>query len=250
MGFDEECLGQSIVPVQEVDCDRGGSRSNHCGHASVRFRPKAATDAAMRQLKGPALVFPTSYFLFQFESVPLPPRYAPQHLLHVSIQAREADCRFIRSVGVGAAAVDHEGDAGRECGEIALDDAAVGQVDGKGFAPVGTKDNKAFVVLEGRPRGVLFTPNSDTPYAAMPLDLKVGPITVELPEGPLIGVANDLNFRWVIDMGLPGPDAGNGGKHVILPPEYKGKVPDGYYTGTSSTNRVSSSSARFRSRAM
>src|SRR5262249_32734422 len=33
-------------------------------------------------------------------------------------------------------------------------------------------------------------------------------------------------------------DAGKGGKHVILPPEYKSKVPDGYYTGTSSTNRV------------
>ena len=108
----------------------------------------------------------------------------------------------------------------------------------KGFEPVGTKDNKGFVVLEGRPSGVLFTPNSDTPYAAMPLDLTVGPITVELPEGPLIGVANDLNFRWVIDMGLPGPDAGKGGKHVILPPGYTGKVPDGYYIGTSTTNRV------------
>jgi hypothetical protein len=107
-----------------------------------------------------------------------------------------------------------------------------------GFEPVGTKDNRAFVILEGRPSGVLFTPNSDTPYAAMPLDLKVGPVTVELPAGPLIGVANDLNFRWVIDMGLPGPDAGKGGKHVILPPDYQGKVPDGYYTGTSSTNRV------------
>ena len=108
----------------------------------------------------------------------------------------------------------------------------------KGFEPVGTKDNKAFVILEGRPSGVLFTPNSDTPYAAMPLDLTGGPITVELPEGPLIGVANDLNFRWVIDMGLPGADAGKGGKHVILPPGYTGKVPDGYYSGTSTTNRV------------
>jgi hypothetical protein len=108
----------------------------------------------------------------------------------------------------------------------------------KGFEPVGAKDNEAFFLLEGRPSGVLFTPNSDTPYSAIPLDLRVGPITVELPEGPLIGVANDLNFRWVIDMGLPGPDAGKGGKHIILPPDYKGKVPEGYYSGTSTTNRV------------
>src|SRR5262249_32609486 len=108
----------------------------------------------------------------------------------------------------------------------------------KGFEAIGAKDNKAFLVLEGRPSGVFFTPNSAPPYAAPPLDLRIAPITVELPEGPLIGVANDLNFRWVIDMGLPGPDAGKGGKHVILPPDYKGKTPDGYYAGTASTNRV------------
>jgi hypothetical protein len=74
-----------------------------------------------------------------------------------------------------------------------------------GFEAVGAVDNKSFLVLEGKPNGVLFTPNSDTPYAAVPLDLKAGPVTVELPAGPLLGVANDLNFRWVIDMGLPGP---------------------------------------------
>src|SRR5262245_14712811 len=90
-----------------------------------------------------------------------------------------------------------------------------------GFETVGAVDNKSFLVLEGKPNGVLYTPNSDTPYAAIPLDLRASPITVELPAGPLIGVANDLNFWWVIDMGLPGPDAGKGGKHVILPPNWK-----------------------------
>jgi hypothetical protein len=33
-----------------------------------------------------------------------------------------------------------------------------------------------------------------------------------------MSTANDLNQRWVIDMGLPGPDNGHGGKHLILPP--------------------------------
>src|SRR5215471_986107 len=107
-----------------------------------------------------------------------------------------------------------------------------------GFEAIGAVDNKAFLVLEGRPNGVLFTPNSDTPYAWIPLDLKAGPIMVELPAGPLIGAANDLNFRWVIDMGLPGPDAGKGGKHIILPPGWKGTVPTGYYTGQSTTNHI------------
>jgi len=100
-----------------------------------------------------------------------------------------------------------------------------------GFEAIGAVDNKAFLVLEGRPNGVLFTPNSDTPYAWIPLNLKAGPIVVELPAGPLIGAANDLNFRWVIDMGLPGPDAGKGGKHIILPPGWTGKVSAGDYGG-------------------
>src|SRR5579862_9813978 len=73
--------------------------------------------------------FLTSDFLFQLEPLPLPPRYAPQHLLHFSIEAREAHCRFVRSVAVGAGAVDDEGNAGGECGEVALDDSAGGQVD-------------------------------------------------------------------------------------------------------------------------
>jgi hypothetical protein len=107
-----------------------------------------------------------------------------------------------------------------------------------GFQGFSAVDNKTFFYLEGKPNQILFTPNSDTPYAAIPLDLSGGPITVELPPGPLIGVANDLNFRWVIDMGVPGPDAGKGGKHIILPPGWKGTVPTGYYTGQSTTNRA------------
>src|SRR5262249_16112076 len=105
----------------------------------------------------------------------------------------------------------------------------------EGFKTVGAVNNKNFLVLEGKPSGVLYTPNSDTPYAWVPLGLRAGPITVELPAGPLIGVANDLNFRWVIDMGLPGPDAGKGGKHAILPPDWKGEPPAGYHTGKSTT---------------
>jgi hypothetical protein len=41
-----------------------------------------------------------------------------------------------------------------------------------------------------------------------------------------------------MDMGVPGPDAGKGGKHIILPPDWKGEIPAGYYTGRSTTYRV------------
>ena len=45
-------------------------------------------------------------------------------------------------------------------------------------------ENKTFHILEAAPNHVLFTANSDTPYAAIPLDLKDGPITVELKNLP------------------------------------------------------------------
>ena len=34
------------------------------------------------------------------------------------------------------------------------------------------------------------------------------------------------------------PERGKGGKHLVLPPEYKGEVPAGYYSARSNTNLV------------
>jgi hypothetical protein len=108
----------------------------------------------------------------------------------------------------------------------------------KGNLKGGAVPNKVFALLEGTPQQRVFTPNSDTPYAGMPLDLSGGPMVMELPPGPLMSATNDLNQRWVMDSGLPGPDKGKGGKHLILPPGYKGEIPSGYFTGTATTNRV------------
>jgi hypothetical protein len=108
----------------------------------------------------------------------------------------------------------------------------------KGNAEAGLSTNNQFVIMKGSPKQLVFTPNSDTPYEGANIDLTDGPMVVELPPGPLMCVVNDLNQRYVMDMGLPGPDAGKGGKHVILPPGYKGKVPAGYFAGTPTTNRV------------
>jgi hypothetical protein len=46
---------------------------------------------------------------------------------------------------------------------------------------------------------------------------------------------NDAYFRFVIDMGAPGPDRGKGGKYLILPPGYEGEVPEGYFSVESPT---------------
>ncbi len=40
------------------------------------------------------------------------------------------------------------------------------------------------------------------------------------------------------DVGLPGPDGGNGGKILMLPPDYTGETPRGFYVYRSGTNSV------------
>ncbi|MBL4542696.1 MAG: DUF1254 domain-containing protein [Rhodobacteraceae bacterium] len=72
---------------------------------------------------------------------------------------------------------------------------------------------------------IFLTGNTDTVYALAFLDLNAdGPTVVEIPEGSGPGTVNDAFFRFVIDMGAPGPDKGNGGKYLILPPEYDGPL--------------------------
>ncbi len=108
----------------------------------------------------------------------------------------------------------------------------------KGNEPVGLIPNKIFGTLECGPNQLLFTGNSDTPYGPMDLDLSIGPLVIELQPGPLIVCSIDVNQRWVADMGLPGPDGGKGGKHLLVGPDYTGPLPDGgYYIHRASSNR-------------
>jgi hypothetical protein len=102
-----------------------------------------------------------------------------------------------------------------------------------GNRAVGIEDGKSWGIAAAGPRQVGFTLNSDTPYGSAVIDVSNGPVVVELPPGPYIGLVDDHNQGWVLDMGLPGPDAGKGGKHLILPPGYDGPVPEGYNLGHS-----------------
>ena len=76
-------------------------------------------------------------------------------------------------------------------------------------------------------RSVFLTANDNTVYSWTWLDLGKGPLVVEVPPKVLGGV-NDMWYRWVIDVGITGPDKGEGGKYLFLPPGYKGDVPQGY----------------------
>ena len=77
-------------------------------------------------------------------------------------------------------------------------------------------------------RTVELTANDNTPYTWFWIDLRDGPIVVEAPP-KVLGLADDMWYRWVGDIGLTGPDKGKGGKYLFLPPGYKGDVPSGYF---------------------
>jgi hypothetical protein len=81
---------------------------------------------------------------------------------------------------------------------------------------------------------LFLTGNTDTVYASVILDLeRDGATVVEVPAGCGPGTVNDAWFRFVVDMGAPGPDRGQGGRYLVLPPDHQGPVPDGYFTVSS-----------------
>ncbi len=51
----------------------------------------------------------------------------------------------------------------------------------------------------------------------------------------VLGFINDFWGRYVTDLGNAGPDKGQGGKYLLLPPGYTGAVPDGYFVLRSRT---------------
>jgi pyruvate dehydrogenase E1 component beta subunit len=60
------------------------------------------------------------------------------------------------------------------------------------------------------------------------LEMGNEPMVIETPPN-VLGFINDHWFRYVIDFGNLGPDEGKGGKFLVLPPGYKGEVPEGEY---------------------
>ena len=71
--------------------------------------------------------------------------------------------------------------------------------------------NTTMPIWEDRvyPRTIGLTFNTSTPYAWMWIDLHNGPLVVEVPPG-VLGAVNDHWYRWVVDVGLTGPDKGKG----------------------------------------
>lgn len=77
-------------------------------------------------------------------------------------------------------------------------------------------------------RSLFLTANSSTVYVLRCYDLEDGPIVLEAPAG-LLGPFDDAYFRNITDIGLTGPDKGEGGKYLFVGPGYDGDLPEEDY---------------------
>jgi hypothetical protein len=109
----------------------------------------------------------------------------------------------------------------------------------KGCQDAGIPNNTALIFSELLDAKSLFlTANADTIYFWVNLDATDGPIVVETPPR-VLGVVDDMWFQWITDFGLPGPDRGEGGKYLFVPPGYKGELPgSGYFVQKMRTTRA------------
>lgn len=85
---------------------------------------------------------------------------------------------------------------------------------------------------------LLLTGNTETVYGLCSIDLKRdGPVVIEVPAGMLGGVS-DLWQAEVMGVGPTGIDRGQGGKLLLLPPDFRGDAAPNYFSAKSPTYRV------------
>lgn len=76
----------------------------------------------------------------------------------------------------------------------------------------------------------VFTGNNTTLYAISTFVIEPDdPVVLEIPAGAVLGMINNAWQQALADLGPPGPDKGKGGTYLILPPGYKGEVPESGY---------------------
>ncbi|HKE88096.1 MAG TPA: DUF1254 domain-containing protein [Vicinamibacterales bacterium] len=110
----------------------------------------------------------------------------------------------------------------------------------EGLRAFGAKTSQQVVIWEDLMDAgtVLLTANTETVYAITHLDLKKdGPTVVEAPPKMLGFFQNGIQ-RYLMDIGPLGPDKGQGGRFLVLPPDFKGDDPKGYFVARSPTYSV------------
>jgi hypothetical protein len=105
-----------------------------------------------------------------------------------------------------------------------------------GWGSQGADNNQTVLIMENLmdSKSLFLTPNTESIYNMIWLDTKEGPLVLETPPN-VLGIIDDHWFKYVGDVGNAGPDKGKGGKFLLLPPGYKGEVPEGYFVMRSPT---------------
>ena len=109
----------------------------------------------------------------------------------------------------------------------------------KGLADAGAEGAHRIALFEQLmdSQTLVVTANTSTLYAYTYTDLaEDGPTVIEVPPG-MLGFLDDAWQRFVGNMGVTGPDAGKGGKYLVVPPGYAGDIPEGYFLLKPPTNR-------------
>ncbi len=97
----------------------------------------------------------------------------------------------------------------------------------QGFQDAGVADGDVLIFSELMDsRSLFLTANADTVYFWSFHDLSQGPLVFETPS-EVLGLFDDIWFRWISDFGLPGADRGQGGTYLLVGPGYDGPLPEG-----------------------
>ena len=110
----------------------------------------------------------------------------------------------------------------------------------KGLNDFGLDAANKFLIYETLldAQSLFLTPNTESVYGMQFLDLKHdGPTIVEVPPG-LLGGFSTMWQQSLIGLGPTGVDQGKGGKFLLLPPDYEGEPPGGYFNAKSPTYGV------------
>lgn len=106
------------------------------------------------------------------------------------------------------------------------------------FVRLGGGKVNALPIFENRlkPNTIVFTGNATTIYGFNTFVMeKDQPVVIDVPPDVLGGINNAWQ-QPISDVGTPGPDKGNGGKYLIVPPDYEGELPsEGYHVFHSDT---------------
>lgn len=99
-----------------------------------------------------------------------------------------------------------------------------------GHESIGMVPNQTIAVSEKNldARSLWLTANTTTPYITSEIDLKNGPVILEIPT-PVLGLLDNAAFKYVDRIGVTHPDnAAKKGKYFIRHASWQGNVPEGY----------------------